>query len=233
MKIILFIFFLLSINCYSQYTASKGCILGNSTIASYLGQNEVAFYILTDNEISKGITITNDAVAGHTIAQQMAVYLADVNKSNYNWVIVEIGLNDLNPAESAITAIARYQLLIDTVRFYAPTSKIIAGTMTPCKQRLIDLYGAVNGLVAYQKWLDMNTAIMTTVIKIDSRTNMHTALLNDGAGNLAIRYNLGDNIHETNEARQIIGNEYRVVLKALGILPTFPQYFLTNKGFFK
>ena len=107
------------------------------------------------------MTITDIAHAGDTIAQQKTLYdaLSSGTKSGFNYVFVQVGLNDLDPAESAATALARYQSLIDDINTNSATAKIVCGTMNPCRQRLIDVYGAVNGPIAYQKWLDMNTAI--------------------------------------------------------------------------
>ena len=84
--------------------------------------------------------------------------------------------------------------------------------MTPCRQRLINLYGNSKGLIAYNKWLDMNTAMTGRgphkIKNMDSYCSAHTTLLSDGKGNLASIYDTGDGIHETTIGRQIIANEW-------------------------
>ena len=90
--------------------------------------------------------------------------------------------------------------------------------MIPCKQRLINVYGATNGLVSYNKWLAMNSAIMNTVTGVDYRISRHCDLLNDGSGNLASVYDCGDRIHENNAGRKIIAGEFRKALNVLGLL---------------
>ena len=50
--------------------------------------------------------------------------------------------------------------------------------MTPLKQRLINLFGNTEGLIAYKKWFDMNTAMigmgLYKIINFDSYCNSHT-----------------------------------------------------------
>ncbi|MEN3976603.1 tail fiber domain-containing protein [Emcibacter sp. SYSU 3D8] len=196
--------------------SSKGVVLGDSTIASYLGQNEVGYYLLTSSDGLIGTTVTTLAQPGHTIDQQKALWTADSNKATYDWIIVQVGLNDLLYSESAATALARYQSLIDTINAEKKASAVVVvATMTPLKQRLIDLYGASNGAISYQKWLDMNVAIMgggaNAITGVQYRVHNHTTELDDGTGNLAAIYNI-DNVHENNAARVIIASAWRAAL---------------------
>lgn len=195
---------------------SMGVLLGDSTTASYSGTNGVDYY-MNDSDYF----IYNQARAGDTILQQQTIWTNDPYKANYDWIIVRIGLNDLNPEESAATALGRYQTLINTINSGKKAgAKVIVGAMTPCKQRLIDVYNPTNGLVAYQKWLDMNTAIMgggaNAITGTDAQINSYNTKLNDGNGNLAATYDTGDGIHPNNTAREIIGDVYDAALQALG-----------------
>lgn len=223
-------------------TASRGVLLGNSTIAPYLSQEGIDFYLLSKADSIVGTKVKNDAVPGHTIAQQQAVFLADTGKANYDWIVVEVGLNDLDWTEAASVALGRYQTLIDSINANKKTTaKIVVASMTPCKQRLINVLGPTNGATAYQKWLDMNTAIMgggaNAITGVDYRTSIHTEALNDGTGNLALIYEIPgtvDGIHETNAARKIIAESYRQTLQKAGfMLPSGvkfvdPSYSNTN-----
>jgi lysophospholipase L1-like esterase len=184
------------------------CCLGDSTIANH--NNQIA--------VSAGFRNTgytyNIAVGGHTIVDQKTSWetFTPALKASFNYVFIEVGLNDLNPAETAADALVRYQALVDSVIAGATSAKIITCTMTPCKSRMIGTYGAVNGLVAYQKWLDMNEAIRgqgaNAITGMDAYVDAHTTALDDGSGNLAAAYNLGDGIHENNAGRIIIADAW-------------------------
>lgn len=192
-------------------------ILGDSTVAAYLGQNAVSAYL------PYSLTSTSTATPGDTIAQQQSRWSTDVTaaqKRRMHAVFVQVGLNDLDPAEAASVAIGRYQTMIDYVNsIKAATTKIIAGTMTPCRSRLITLYGSTNGPIAYQKWLDINSAITTkSITGIDFVASEHTALLSDGSGNLAAAYDTGDGIHENNAGRQIIAASWVKAASSVGIV---------------
>lgn len=182
------------------------CVIGDSTIAAYLTYNSVFFYCRQ----SLNTSLSSLATPGETIDQQKARYdaLAAGVKSAFAYVISHVGLNDLDPAESAATALARYQALIDDINTNSPTAKVILGTMNPCRQRMIDLYGAVNGLVAYQKWIDMNEAIKgegaNALTGMDVTVSGHTDAMNDGNGNLAAAYDIGDHIHENEAGRELV-----------------------------
>ena len=186
-------------------------IIGNSTVARYAGGEPVASLM---NETST-YTIIDISVPGYTIHQEDSLWRAIPlgTRQSLNYVFVEIGLNDLEPDESALKALTRYQSLINLIRSETNKScKIITSTMTPCKQRLINLHGNDKGIVSYKKWLDMNTAMIglgpNKIINFDSYCNSHTNSLSDGNGNLASSFDTGDGVHETTIARQIIANEW-------------------------
>jgi hypothetical protein len=160
-------------------------------------------------------TITDISVPGYTIHQEDSLWrnIPESVKQSLNYVFVQIGLNDDNPDESASKALARYQSLINLIRSETNKScKIITSTMTPCKQGEIKYYGNTKGLIAYKKWLDMNTAMIgigpDKIINFDSYCDSHTDALSDGKGNLAPYFDTGDGGHETTEARRIIANEW-------------------------
>jgi len=151
-------------------------IIENSTIARYVGGESIAALM---NETSAD-SITDISVPGYTIHREDSLWRAIPIgvKQSLNYVFVEIGINDLAPDESASEALTRYQSLINLIRNETNKScKIITSTMTPCKQRLNNLYGN-NGLIAYKKWFDMNTAMigmgLYKIINFDSYCNSHT-----------------------------------------------------------
>ena len=133
---------------------------------------------------------------------------------------MQIGLNDMNPSGQATQdVISSYQSFVDYIRgVVSPRCKIYVSQMLPCKQRWIDLYGAVNGVVAQQKWTDVNYVIANTITNVDGRITSHVPLLDDGNGNLKVEYDTGDGIHENIAGRQIIANAWRDKLIADQIL---------------
>jgi hypothetical protein len=202
---------------------SKGLIIGNSTIASYLCGTQVGAFLFTPADTLQGNTYYNQAVPGDSIVGQMNIFLADPNRATYDWVIVEIGLNDLQPAISAATTLVKYQKLIDTLRAVGkPNMKIIVSSMILCRQRLIDVYGAINGPISYAKELAMNYAIMgggaNKILGANYRINEHVQLLSDSAGNLLSVYDCGDKIHQNNAGRMVIASVWRRALNELGFL---------------
>lgn len=203
--------------------ASKGILLGDSTICAIYTLNGVETYLLSAADILVGTTVNNQAVPANTILQQQTIWSADANKATYDWIVIAVGANDLAPAESAATALTRYQTLVNTINAGRKTSAVtITATMTSLRQRLIDVYGGTDGPIAYQKWLDMNTAIMgsgsNAITGVNYQTNVHTTALNDGNGNLASAYDYGDHVHSNNSGRSIIASAWESTLNAVGYL---------------
>lgn len=198
-------------------TLDQLIILGDSTIAAFLGQNSVGSYL----SYAGAGGVVSLAVPGDTINNQRTAWRAG-NRLRADIVCVQVGLNDTNPAEAASVAIARLQALVTQINSDCPNARIMIGTMTPCRQRLIDLYGGTDGPIAYQKWLDINEAIAgnggTPITGVDARATSHTTALNDGSGNLAAAYEISgtdDHIHENNAGRQIIAAAWQAQIDAL------------------
>jgi hypothetical protein len=175
----------------------------------------------------QGSTIKNIAVPGDTIRGQMQRWLAESNKSDYDYVILDVGLNNLNATVPIDSVIAQLQILVDTVRFgIKPTAKILVATATPEYSALNVTYGVNVGAV-YAKWQYYNNSIMGRTINpirgVDGRTEEHTKeLTGDPSGNglayLADPYNSGDGIHENNYGAPKIANSYRRALNKFGYL---------------
>lgn len=158
-----------------------------------------------------------------TIAQQKTAWQGAGNRSSAAFVIIQIGLNDRDPAEAASVAIARLQDLVDTVRADIPASaKVFVSKMVPCRAFLITQYGEINGEVAYQKWLSMNEAIAgggsIPITGVDGRIFEHEALMNDGSGNLKSEYDIGDDIHPNNTGRAVNAQAWEDALIAAGVI---------------
>ena len=191
--------------------------LGDSTIVAYLGQDNVLDFITT---VQEKITL---AVAGSTISDQSTVYQFAAHRETASATILQIGLNDLAYAEAASVAIARLQSLVNKVLIYTPTwGKVFVAKMSPCKARLISLYGPTDGLVSYEKWLSINDAISggggTPITGVHGRITAHEQLLNDGNGNLRPEYDTGDGIHTNNAGRQVVAGAWQSSMVAAGVV---------------
>src|SRR6478736_6349884 len=119
--------------------ASSGCAIGDSTVAANyppgIGILSVASYTL--DLMPAGSAINDISFPGDTINQQLTAWsaLPAPTKAAFDWVICEIGLNDVDPAVSLATTVSHYQTMVNTIRADNATCKIIAATMTPCKGR--------------------------------------------------------------------------------------------------
>lgn len=188
-------------------------VIGDSTIAAGYGGNLVPSYIAQFNPI------TSVATPGDTILGQRSKFSQLSNHKQFDVVILQIGLNDMNVNQTTQTVLNNYQSLVNYVRSVVDTRcKIYVSKMSPARQRFIDYFGETNGLLSYQRWLDLNYAIEHTIINVDGRITSHESLLNDGDDNLKAEFDTGDHIHENVAGRQIIANAWRDKLIADQIL---------------
>lgn len=164
--------------------------------------------------------------SGSRIADQLGYWNAINDRSKLQVVEVMIGLNDVKGRVGANTAtsaqvIADYQALIDDIAADMPAGcRIHIAALTPCK---VWLDAAAFPAAAYAAWQDLNEAIAgngpTPITGVHQRVTSHVAALNDGADNLLPIYDHnGDGVHESNEAKMIVAQAWRVALEADGIL---------------
>ena len=173
----------------------------------YSGQPSIISLVTTSN------TKVNVAVAGDTIAQQKADWNSlSVNSLGTAWVVLQVGLNDLNPSVGTTASkIAEIQDLVDTIKADIGSKPLYVAKMLPCKQRLVDVYGA-NAALSQQRWVDMNEAIAgngsSPITGVQGRIVSHVPLMDDGLGNLKSVYDLGDHIHPNTAGRQIMATAW-------------------------
>jgi GDSL-like Lipase/Acylhydrolase family len=160
--------------------------------------------------------ILNQSIGGATIATQKATFLSSAQSlvagNGFVGVIICVGLNNFNAGESASSAIAEYQDLINTVRSTIPRAKVLARLLTPCR-----------GWLGDTKWAQLvvfNNAMQggLTFSGIDYVITAHYAPLDGGGGFLAAAYDSGDGVHPIDSGRAIIGSAERGGLSALGLL---------------
>lgn len=203
---------------------TKGVAIGNSTVARYLNGASVAALLFTPEEIAQGYSCHSLAVPGHTIYQQLALWKSYADKSQVDWIMVEIGLNDLRPADPLDSALYRYQKMIDTINLTRkPGAKVILATMTPDRERIMEVFKE-QGKLSYKKYLAMNEAIMGKgkhpITGVDYRFNGHTIALADKKGNLLPEYEVlrKDHVHENTAGRLVVASYWRIALVQLGLL---------------
>ncbi len=198
----------------SQTQTYEGAVIGDSTIASYTTASGVPVASLLRPAIdSRNSAIKSLAIGGATTAQQNTSWNSFAEKANLQWIVIQIGLNDIDPGEAAAPAITRIQDLVDDVNALKPAgAKVYIATMIPCYQRMITRYGGAPALVSLAKWEDMNDAIAglggTPITGVDGRITAHTVAMDDGVGNLDAAYDGGDGIHPNNAGRQVIADAW-------------------------
>ena len=197
--------FHISIQYFTNWSAEfipRGLAIGDSTIAPYFGQNSVASYITNMDSI---------AVAGETINEQLTRWNSYSDKSSLDYVVIQVGLNDVKHTNALSSITTQYQNLINAV---TPYCDVYIACMIPAKQRWINLYGAINGATTQLNWVGLNNYIMSGATGVAGRINAHVALLDDGFGNLADIYQTVemDEIHENNLAREIIANAWESII---------------------
>jgi lysophospholipase L1-like esterase len=155
-------------------------------------------------KVSSNLTITGAltdiSTSGDTVVGQTNKWnaLSSQVKSALNYVIVEIGLNDMTSEtlENDVVLFNSYQTLISAIRTDAPNSKIILSKMTPAHSRFINIYGKERGDIAYNNWIELNDAIDRLLfIGANTSVSYHVNIMGDDYGNLISEYDTGDQIH--------------------------------------
>lgn len=196
----------------SYYSDKKILISGDSTITSQACRStSVASKLFNIRDIYNGYSATNIALGGHTINQQKKIWDELPNKTDFDIIIVQVGLNDMNTAIE--TTLVSYQAYIDAINSSKKAeAKVYISCMIPAKQRWIDLRWA-NG---QHNWVKLNQAIMgggsKPITGVNKRNDYHVLLLADEHGNLSSAYDCGDHIHENQDGADIIIKGFRKMI---------------------
>lgn len=199
---------------------ATGAAIGDSTVAAYAGGTAIASLLFSANEVSAGYSCVNLAVPGDTIDAQKTAWNNYADQSAVDWVMIQVGLNDVSPTEPIATTMARYQALVDQVRAdIGASKKIYLATMTPAYLRWGTLFG-VNQDAAQAHWEAMNEAISgvgaNAITGVDGVVTSHTAAMGDASDNLLAEYDTGDGIHTNTAGRQVNADAWRVLLVSEG-----------------
>ena len=208
---------------------SIGFLSGESTTAAYVGQNPIAYYLFQEADTIQGTTYTDISLAGAKIAEQKADFLATSTKSTFDWMILNLGHNNILPDDDVATKIAALQDYIDTINANRKEGSVLILSTIPCalnrfKVRFPD---PTVWPKMYASWLAYNEAIMgngaTPITGVDVRTDILTTATNDGFDALPVIFDYGDGIHQNNVARKVEAAIYRDILNSLGFLNVSPH----------
>jgi hypothetical protein len=175
-------------------------IIGDSTVADWVSVPVSSYLTVTG-------TKTDISTPADTISGQLSKYnnLEQSVKENANYVFVQIGLNDNAPSRIDKTILLNYQSLIKSIRVNSPNAKIILGVMLPCKQRFYNLYTEEEAEIAYNNYLELNSAIYNLLFIGNSIcASYHYEVMADELGNLFSLYDSGDAIHPTAIGKKVI-----------------------------
>lgn len=193
-----------------------GLALGDSTIAAGSGKGDgVADRVLTAEEEARGYELRSIAVAGDTIQEQKDLWDALTNRNDYDYVVMQIGLNDIGPKTSA-AVIDELQGLVNHIKNTGrPGVAVIVSAMIPIYNHLLTEPDPAGNLA---KWQAVNQAIATTITGVLGRVTAHVARMSDGNSAMLPQYDSGDGLHENNAGADVIAEEWRAELIRLNLI---------------
>lgn len=167
--------------------ATKGALIGDSIV------NQMTLGAINKAVLEAGgSTWTRLAAAGHTTANQLAVWLASSVRGNntYDWLFYMCGINDDLHGDRTVG-----QVLADVDAWRAdaasqnPNARLYLSIMCPAKQKL-DEVTLTGGPDRYALWQAINAGYVARGF----RTDLSLAI-NDGSDNLAASKDSGDHLH--------------------------------------
>ena len=170
------------------------CGIGNSLVN---GADE-AFDLLG---ATTGYTMTNLAVAGHFVNNQLAAWnaLSDADQQEFTHILVEIGLGDVINGNALETIKTDYQDMIDVIAGDINAScKIISYTLSPAKDN------ASMSAPEYAVWQAFNTWMSASLTSVYVVSTKNTVDLNDGSDALDAAYDSGDGLHVNSAGSAVI-----------------------------
>lgn len=160
-----------------------------------------------------GKFINKNAVAGHTIENQLASWLVNPQRKDarIKWIFVQCGINNvLNGAQTAAQIDSAMGTLLAQLASDCPLATILPYTMDPAKAKL-DTTTLSGGPDRYALW----QAVQALYVGRGFNQAITSSALNDGADNLAAAYDSGDGLHPNEAGNQLADNTLLPVLQAL------------------
>lgn len=184
---------------------TRGLVIGG-TPATGLEQK-----VLTDTERTRGFVLNSIAMADDTIAEQKTLWDSISDKSQYDYILVHLGLHDLGSAN----AVSQYQAFISHLKDTGkPGVDIIISALTPARQWFVD-----QGNPTWQtSWQSFNQAISNTIEGAVGRVTSHVARMSDGNSNLLSIYDAGDHVNLDPSGKNILAGAWRDELIRLNLI---------------
>jgi hypothetical protein len=198
-----------------MFRAGEGVCLGDSTSAAFAGQHSLGSLIYTADEDPLQARVAMLATPSDTAAGQLAKWNTAGPKGwpGQLWAFVLIEINGLiENGENASTALGQINNLCNAVRASNVGTRIIVMPPLPCKARMIARLGATAGAACYAEWQTLKGLVLAGGVTAANVTLPFPAALDDGLGNLAAAYDIGDGIHENDTARALIAAAVRAAL---------------------
>lgn len=198
----------------------RGIVLGDSVTAGWEKGPPVGVAFPSVAQRSAGYLSFALSEPAATVADQLGAWQVSSyrGRSSLQWVIVQLGLNDIHNGQTAAQIVTSLQTLVDDIASSTPNARILIGQMTPGRTYW-------NNAALNQIELDVNNSIMGVAGAIPiitgiaaSADRISMADLDDGTGALKTIYDVGDQLHPNTAGRLVMGAAYRARLVALGLL---------------
>jgi lysophospholipase L1-like esterase len=184
---------------------ANGVLIGDSIVKA-VNDDATALAVLT----AGGRSVTNIAVVGHTVAQQVAAWnaLSNAARLAFTWAVVQFGVNDMAAGSLAADVWNQYLTALTCFQAGSPSMRILISLMTPCK--------AYVGLSAgeFTEFQTLNASITSRATQRIRLCSAHYALLSDGSDNLAAGVDSGDHLHPNAAGSLIQAQQWRARLDA-------------------
>lgn len=159
--------------------------------------------VLTQDERTRGYDLRTIAGPSDTIAEQSALWNSIANKNIYDYVIVNIGMNDLdNP-----TMMTDYQAFISRIKASGKVGlQVIVTALTPARQWFLDQNKPERQVV----WGSFNNAVTNgTIIGASGKASSYVSVLSDGNSNLQDIYDAGNHVLLTDSGKRKMAESWR------------------------
>jgi lysophospholipase L1-like esterase len=183
----------------------NGVLIGDSIVKA-VNDDATALAVLT----AGGRSVTNIAVVGHTVAQQLSAWnaLSTATRQAFTWAVVQFGVNNMAAGDLAADVWNQYLTALACFQAGSPSMRILISLMTPCK--------AYVGLSAgeFTEFQTLNASITGHASQRIRLCSAHYDLMSDGADNLAAAVDSGDDLHPNAAGSLIQAQQWRARLDA-------------------
>jgi hypothetical protein len=188
-------------------------ITSDSSMSSLDGCYQTTSFMLSIAEARAGKTIATIANAGDNIADQRAKFATSIFNGDANLiaVLIRLSVNNIIAGELAPAIAAELSSYAAFIKAGIPGCLVFIGKLVPC-------FGALSG-PQQAVWSALDALGVAGIANTDGYFVTGSNALNNGSNAYLPQYNLGDNLHENNPGRIVLGQGDRADLIAHGITP--------------